>query len=161
MSTDLKSAVFLREEELQNYCNKLSSLLLSVSEFKIIILFVSGIMGSGKTTFCQKLIKSMTKDVEAIQSPTFNLENRYRVGDILIHHLDLYRTDFDVDLFYDIFLSDNKRHIYLIEWGDYLIKELNNPSTGLGKSLRDSAKIFSLDIRKLEDSREYMFREGY
>ena len=59
------------------------------------IVFLNGEMGVGKTTFVKYLINGFQKEYKLKQtevtSPTFNLLNEYKVGDLVIKHYDLFR----------------------------------------------------------------------
>lgn len=54
------------------------------------IIHLEGELGAGKTTFARALLKAMGVG-ERVKSPTYSLIESYRVDDVDIHHLDLYR----------------------------------------------------------------------
>ena len=81
--------------------------------------FLSGPLGSGKTTFVKSICAHL--NIKRVTSPTFSIVNQY-FGDIPVLHLDLYRLDskkalLDFDIEYYL-----KQHEYLffIEWAEYL-----------------------------------------
>lgn len=54
------------------------------------IVHLSGELGAGKTTFARALLQALGVG-ERVKSPTYSLIESYRVGELDIHHLDLYR----------------------------------------------------------------------
>jgi len=54
------------------------------------LIYLSGDLGAGKTTFARALIKAFGV-AERIKSPTYSLIESYRSATLSIHHLDLYR----------------------------------------------------------------------
>jgi len=55
------------------------------------VVLVRGELGSGKTT----LVRGAARELGvqgAVTSPTFTIGNRYRVGELTVSHLDLYRV---------------------------------------------------------------------
>ena len=54
------------------------------------IVYLAGDLGAGKTTFARALLRALGVG-ERIKSPTYSLIESYRVGDLDVQHLDLYR----------------------------------------------------------------------
>lgn len=54
------------------------------------LIYLSGNLGAGKTTFARALITTLGVR-ERIKSPTYSLIESYHSGFLNIHHLDLYR----------------------------------------------------------------------
>ena len=80
------------------------------------VVFLSGEMGAGKTTFTRVLVNLFT-NAEYVNSPTFNLYNEYADTNIHIFHFDLYRLAHPQELdqlgFEEIW---GKQGIRIIEW---------------------------------------------
>ena len=80
---------------------------------------LSGELGSGKTKFTEGFLSYYNLENE-ISSPTFNIVNEYKKGDINIYHFDVYRLK-SSDEFYDIggeeYLNNG---ICIIEWGELI-----------------------------------------
>ena len=94
------------------------------------ILFLNGEMGVGKTTFARYLINNFqlkfNERLTEVTSPTFNIMNEYKVGDLTIKHYDLYRlkTSEEADKL-NLFEKNNKS-ILLIEWPNIIKKKPNS-----------------------------------
>jgi tRNA threonylcarbamoyl adenosine modification protein YjeE len=83
--------------------------------------FLSGEVGTGKTTFSQFFIRSILIDKEQhITSPTFNIVQIYETIKGPVWHVDLYRIE-DSEEIYDLgLLEAMDEFICLIEWPDLL-----------------------------------------
>lgn len=80
------------------------------------IIFLSGDLGSGKTTFTKAACASVGIDRSRVHSPTFSLIHCYSGGRIDCFHLDCYRIDassFENLGFFDLPLHDS---LCFIEW---------------------------------------------
>lgn len=80
-----------------------------------------GTLGAGKTRLVKKLLKTVDPAFEnQVQSPTFNLCNRYHAGGLSVHHYDLYRIESQNELYdLEIWESIDERSILVfIEWID-------------------------------------------
>ncbi len=107
------------------------------------IIYLSGEMGSGKTTLARSIIKNLLvnqyKDIE-IPSPTFTLVQVYSCKDFNMGHADLYRIEnpdeIDALGIEDILYNG----AVLIEWPDKIKNKLN-------------FNILEIKIRFLKNSR--------
>ncbi len=85
------------------------------------ILWLSGNLGSGKTTFVQGLGKGLGIDGE-ITSPTFSLIDEHLQGRIPLYHIDLYRLEPEQVQSLHLFSywqgSDFPLGIVAIEWAE-------------------------------------------
>ena len=84
------------------------------------VVFFSGEMGVGKTTFIRYLINYFQKQnrlkITEVTSPTFNLLNEYKIKKIKINHYDLFRIK-NLDEIQNLGLFDNiSNAITLVEW---------------------------------------------
>ncbi len=85
------------------------------------VVLLCGSLGAGKTTLVRFLLKNLGHQA---LSPAFAVCHTYQ-GELVVHHLDLYRLKNDEDLestgFWDIFQKGSaKRRWVLIEWADRL-----------------------------------------
>ncbi len=86
------------------------------------IVYLSGDLGAGKTTFTQLLLKYLNY-TGRVKSPTYAIYESYELNDITVVHMDLYRIGNPQELYYlaldEIFDGEN---IVIVEW----------PEKGLG-----------------------------
>lgn len=57
------------------------------------VIWLSGDLGAGKTTFVRGLAAGLGLDPEEVSSPTFALVHEHRGGRLDLFHVDLYRLD--------------------------------------------------------------------
>ena len=101
---------------------------------------LSGDLGAGKTVFSRGFLRAASGDSRMrVTSPTYLLDNAYDgrdglPGDLVVHHMDLYRLAGDVG---DAYVLDLDRTLAecccLVEWPDRLEKE---PAAALGVEIR-------------------------
>ena len=110
------------------------------------VVLLSGDLGAGKTTFTQFVFKSLGV-TDVVNSPTFSVLKTYQVGELTLHHFDVYRinTQEAIECGFDEVLSD-KNAIIFIEWAEN-IKEL------LPKS------FFEVEIKLVGNSREFSIQK--
>lgn len=78
-----------------------------------------GSLGAGKTHLVRALIEALDPSaLSEVGSPSFNLCNRYRVGELEVHHFDLYRIEEEEELDdLECYESlDDESVLTLIEW---------------------------------------------
>lgn len=94
---------------------------------KRLIIFLSGNIGVGKTTFVKYYVKNLDSEKNAY-SPTFSLINEYVLSNQKIYHYDLYRINNyrelqEIGLDYSL----DSNGIHFIEWPNNFIEELPSP----------------------------------
>jgi len=106
---------------------------------------LSGELGAGKTTFARALLKAVGVG-ERVKSPTYSLVESYRVGELDVHHLDLYRIADPGELEW-LGLSDlaTPSALLLVEWPERGGDALSAPD--LHVFLRHAGGTRDLDIR--------------
>ena len=81
------------------------------------LLLLIGDLGSGKTQFSRYFISALGG--QDIMSPSFAIENQYKLEDKSLHHFDLYRLEDDGEVessgLWDSFLPGD---VVLVEWAD-------------------------------------------
>ncbi|HBN6702483.1 TPA: tRNA (adenosine(37)-N6)-threonylcarbamoyltransferase complex ATPase subunit type 1 TsaE [Elizabethkingia anophelis] len=107
-------------EQWQEVAEKIKQLL------KHNILFLKGNLGAGKTTFTQKLVKSLGSNDE-VTSPTYSIVNEYESPEGKIFHFDLYRLR-NLEEVYDIGIEDYLDNAFLsiIEWPEIFQDEISD-----------------------------------
>ena len=102
------------------------------------IIGLNGDMGSGKTTFV-RTFGQIVKSTDWINSPTYSIIQRYTAPSYTILHVDLYRTNGDIDIDHlDIPSQLSTSTIAFIEWLDKT--SLFEPAIELTFSLIDDNK---------------------
>jgi len=91
------------------------------------VVFLIGDLGAGKTTFARALLVALGVETR-IKSPTYSLIESYAVGDLTIHHLDLYRIADAGELEW-LGLADLTAGSYLllVEWPEHARTGLPQP----------------------------------
>ena len=94
---------------------------------KRLIIFLSGNIGVGKTTFVKYYVKNLDSEKNAY-SPTFSLINEYVLSNQKIYHYDLYRINSyrelqEIGLDYSL----DSNGIHFIDWPNNFIEELPSP----------------------------------
>ena len=105
--------IFTREAQLTAFAAKVALILVPGD-----VVYLCGELGTGKTTFARAIIQQKGS-VDSVTSPTFTLIETYRLDDVLVAHLDLYRIESDAEM-EGIGLRDylDGDWICLIEWPD-------------------------------------------
>jgi tRNA threonylcarbamoyladenosine biosynthesis protein TsaE len=115
----------------------------TVSPGEVIVL--NGNLGSGKTFFIKKLLKSF--NIDSVSSPTFALVNEY-YGELKFYHFDFYRIE-QVREIYDIgfneYMKDDEA-VKFIEWGELFNSVLPRRRTEIQITLdKDFNREFSFN----------------
>ena len=86
------------------------------------IFYLSGDLGSGKTTLVREILKSMGWK-GTVKSPTFSILEEYEINERNIFHADLYRLNNENDFnMLGLELNENSNDIFFIEWPDRISK---------------------------------------
>lgn len=87
------------------------------------VILLSGELGAGKTLLTKGILHGLGYDVDEVTSPSFTLVNLYKVEDLNIYHIDLWRLDGKADAAAGVGLDeilDDPKAIAIIEWPDRL-----------------------------------------
>ena len=80
------------------------------------VVYLQGNLGAGKTTFARALLQALGVQAR-IKSPTYSLIESYKVENLTVHHLDLYRIADPSELEWLGLADLTEDHpLLLIEW---------------------------------------------
>jgi len=137
------------ENEMINLAYK-SGHQLAKSSLQNLVIYLSGDLGSGKTTFSKGLIRGLGFD-GLVTSPTFSLIERIETELFLILHIDLYRLERSEEII-ELELHEepnySKPSIMIIEW----------PEKGHNLILPPDIEI-SFEITKIDDERQIRLKD--
>ncbi len=85
------------------------------------LVLLAGELGGGKTQFAKGIAKALGIG-ETVVSPTFTIERSYQGKTYTLHHLDLYRTQDDREIYSQIqeYIS-SPLDITVIEWPENMV----------------------------------------
>ena len=113
-------------EGLKQFCEDVS-----INLKKGDIIFLSGDLGSGKTTFSRYLINSIYKNQNKeppyiIKSPSFPILLTYELNNFEIYHYDLYRVSKSSELDHLNIFEELNNTITLVEWPEIIFDSFKN-----------------------------------
>lgn len=115
------------------------------------LVFLSGPLGAGKTTFAQQLALALGVP-EPVSSPTFVLINEY-VGRVPLLHCDAYRLEgLDFEELADAGLEDlvsRTDAVRLVEWPEMVAHFLPRPTWKIEIEFTDEGKTRQARVNKI------------
>jgi tRNA threonylcarbamoyladenosine biosynthesis protein TsaE len=111
------------------------------------VLYLTGELGAGKTTFARGFLNQLGVDAP-VRSPTYTLLELYPAGLLTVLHLDLYRLESPREL-EELGLREwaQPRHIWLIEWPERGAGRLPPPDVGASLTVGPGAHEVTLRAR--------------
>jgi tRNA threonylcarbamoyladenosine biosynthesis protein TsaE len=108
-----------------------------------LVIFLRGDLGAGKTTFARAFLHALGYP-GYVKSPSYGLLESYRVGDISVLHLDLYRIEDPEELDY-LAIRDlyDAATVLLVEWPEKGIHHLPLPDLELIFDEMDDSRSIS------------------
>ena len=93
-------------------------------------IFLSGELGSGKTTFVRSLIHQLQKENKVsktdVLSPTYNLLYEYEIKSLKVMHYDLFRLKKNKEIEQLGIFQDYENNIKIIEWPEKMKTNIKN-----------------------------------
>lgn len=133
--------IICRKNELFKVVNKIKDNIKSNN-----FLFLSGDLGSGKTTLTKYLLEDYLKVNELVTSPTFTILNTYKSQEnLIINHMDAYRLTENDEL--EMYFEQFYGAFNIIEWHQNIIKDLSDYKGYLIniKKIDDETRKFSIE----------------
>ena len=128
---------------------KLSNQILEFNIGNPKIIFLSGELGTGKTTLSKGILEGMGYE-GLVKSPTFNLVEIYEISDYSVFHFDFFRIVHAKEL-NEIGIQEyltNKKSISIIEWPERANSILPKPDLGIliehSNDLNEDARKFTI-----------------
>lgn len=115
------SIYFKNKANLQTYAARLAVLVEPPC-----VIFLSGGLGAGKTTFAQGFLRGLGFKGR-VKSPTFTLVEEYFIEDKKIYHFDFYRINDPEELVLMGVRDYFEKAIFLVEWPEYALTSLPKP----------------------------------
>ncbi len=113
------------------------------------VVYLSGELGSGKTTLVRGALRSFGV-ADTIRSPTYALIETYGIGGRTLAHLDLYRLSSPRELetlgVRDLLLP---RHVLFVEWPERGAGELPEPDVTVRLNFQGEARTLHVDARSV------------
>jgi len=113
------------------------------------VLFLSGDLGAGKTTFARALLRALGY-TGRVKSPTFTLLECYELPSFRLYHFDFYRLSSDrawLDAGFDDYLGGSG--VAVIEWPEHAAASLPTPDLRVrldfDPAAGDDARVARLD----------------
>ena len=127
------------------------------------VIFLSGEIGVGKTTFVRGLINNFEvqqgMNVSQILSPTFNIVFDYVIKELKIMHYDLYRLKNSKDINELGIFVEFEKCITLIEWPELIKKKPNDPLELFFSYLEENLDKRNLEIKGYGKWNNYDFEK--
>jgi tRNA threonylcarbamoyladenosine biosynthesis protein TsaE len=110
-----------------------------------LILFLSGELGAGKTTFVRGFLRAMHYD-GIVKSPTYTLVEPYELGDEKVYHFDFYRLTSAEEL-EDMGIRDyfHMHAICLIEWPEKALEQLPTSDLTIRIEINANSRHVTID----------------
>lgn len=110
------------------------------------VLYLSGELGSGKTTLVRGFLRGLGYR-GLVKSPTYSLIEIYKLSTVEIVHVDLYRLE-EPEEYLNLGLSDYLKNdsILLIEWPEKSEKFLPFRTLWIKINIRDKKRIVKFSI---------------
>jgi tRNA threonylcarbamoyladenosine biosynthesis protein TsaE len=112
----MKSAINISSSALET--KLIASNFIKSLDNKNVNIFLSGDLGAGKTQFVKGIFEGLDYK-NSPTSPTYDLVLSYKIGELLVNHLDLYRIEV-LNLEDEIWINQilSQECLNIVEWGN-------------------------------------------
>lgn len=108
------------------------------------VIYLTGDLGVGKTTFVRTLLRTMGF-VGTVKSPTYTLVEPYAILDYHVYHFDLYRLATPSELEYIGFRDYfTEKAMCLVEWPEKASEVLPVPDLSIQMAFKGAARAFTI-----------------
>lgn len=122
------------------------------------VIYLSGCLGVGKTTFSQGFINGMDF-YGKVKSPSYSLVEHYKIDNLQVYHFDFYRLNSVEELEY-IGIRDyfDAPAFFLIEWPEKALSLLPSPDLQLSFDLDNLSRTINLcaDSKRGKDALQFI-----
>jgi tRNA threonylcarbamoyladenosine biosynthesis protein TsaE len=116
-----------------------------------------GDLGGGKTTFVRGLARGMGSQ-DTVRSPSFAIANRYKAGELILHHFDFYRLDDPGLLAHELSeIMEDSAAVVVVEWASIVAPLLQAPHLSVTlQQTGENDRAIAIDYPKKYN---YIFQE--
>jgi tRNA threonylcarbamoyladenosine biosynthesis protein TsaE len=112
------------------------------------IIFLSGILGAGKTTLVRSFLRALGYE-GAVKSPSFTLVEEYYVHDWQIYHFDFYRIHNSKEIMEMGIRDYLEDGVIFIEWPEHAADILPKPDLHYRLEIADNAREVFIEAKSV------------
>lgn len=113
---------------------------------KVFIIFLSGDLGAGKTTFVKGFLRGMGFNGN-VKSPTYTLVESYEVNQQMVHHFDFYRLNSPAEIEFLGIQDYFEKNYSLIEWPEKAMEELPSADLHIHFAIHEDVRMITFEAK--------------